>query len=271
MNRVILATDGDFNVGISDPDQLEKLIAGKRKTGIYLSVLGFGMGNLQDGIMQALTQAGNGNAAYIDSYREARKVLVDEIGGTLFPIADDVKVQIEFNPAYVAEYRLIGYETRLLRREDFNNDKVDAGEIGSGHSVTALYEIIPPDSVSRRVDPLRYGAQAPKQAAGPANGELAWLKIRYKLPGASQSGVTAQPVYVNARTSFAEAPADARFATAVAGFAQLLRGGGAVGDFTYEDALEIAGGARGDDPFGYRAEFTQLVRTAAGLAKVAAR
>ncbi|MDH5411243.1 MAG: VWA domain-containing protein, partial [Alphaproteobacteria bacterium] len=151
VNRVILATDGDFNVGISDPNRLEDLIAGKRKTGIYLSVLGFGMGNLQDNIMQALAQAGNGNASYIDNYREARKVLVDEMGGTLFPIADDVKIQIEFNPAYVAEYRLIGYETRMLKREDFNNDRVDAGEIGSGHTVTALYEIISPNSASRKV------------------------------------------------------------------------------------------------------------------------
>jgi Ca-activated chloride channel family protein len=271
VNRVILATDGDFNVGIRNPDQLEDLIAEKRKTGIYLSVLGFGMGNLQDNIMQALAQAGNGNASYIDNYREARKVLVDEMGGTLFPIADDVKIQIEFNPAYVAEYRLIGYETRMLKREDFNNDHVDAGEVGSGHSVTALYEIVGPNSASRRIDLLRYGKEAPKQKAGVANGELAWLRMRYKLPGGSKSGVTAQPVYVKARTSFAEAPADARFATAVAGFAQLLRGSGTVEDFSYEDVLKIASGAKGRDPFGYRAEFTQLVRTAAGLDHVAAR
>ena len=271
VNRVILATDGDFNVGISNPDQLEKLIAGKRKTGIYLSVLGFGMGNLQDNIMQALAQAGNGNASYIDNYREARKVLVDEMGGTLFPIADDVKIQIEFNPAYVAEYRLIGYETRMLKREDFNNDKVDAGEIGSGHTVTALYEIIPPESVSRRVDPLRYGEEAPAPKAGVENGELAWLSIRYKLPGESASGLTEQPVRADARTAFAEAPSDARFATAVAAFGQLLRGNEAMGGFTYDDVLEIANATRGKDPFGYRAEFTQLVRTAAGLDKVAAR
>ena len=271
VNRVVLATDGDFNVGVSSPDRLEKLIAAKRKTGIYLSVLGFGKGNLQDSTMQALAQAGNGNAAYIDSYQEARKVLVDEMGGTLFPIADDVKIQIEFNPAYVAEYRLIGYETRMLKREDFNNDKVDAGEIGSGHTVTALYEIIPPDSASRRVDPLRYGKESPKPQAGIENGELAWLKIRYKLPGASKSGLTVQPVYVNAHTAFAEAPADARFATAVAAFGQLLRGNEAMGDFSYDDVLAVASDARGKDAFGYRAEFTGLVRTAAGLAKVAAR
>lgn len=271
VNRVILATDGDFNVGISDPERLEDLIANKRKTGIYLSVLGFGRGNLQDNIMQALAQAGNGNASYIDNYREARKVLIDEMGGTLFPIADDVKIQIEFNPAYVAEYRLIGYETRMLKREDFNNDKVDAGEIGSGHTVTALYEIVSPDSASRKVDPLRYGEEAPKPKAGVANGELAWLRIRYKLPGESSSGLTEQPVYAKTHTSFAEAPADARFATAVAGFGQLLRGGGTVGDFTYEDALKIANDTKGKDSFGYRAEFAQLVRTAAGLAKTAAR
>ncbi|MEN8197257.1 MAG: YfbK domain-containing protein, partial [Pseudomonadota bacterium] len=149
--------------------------------------------------------------------------------------------------------------------------KVDAGEVGSGHSVTALYEIISPDSASRRVDPLRYGTEAPKQKVGTANGELAWLKMRYKLSGESKSGVTAQPISVNARTGFAEAPADARFATAVAGFGQLLRGNGAVENFAYQDVLEIANGARGKDSFGYRAEFTQLVRAAAGLAKVAAR
>jgi Ca-activated chloride channel family protein len=271
VNRVILATDGDFNVGISNPGQLETLISEKRKTGIYLSVLGFGMGNLQDNIMQALAQAGNGNAAYIDNYREARKVLVDEMGGTLFPIADDVKVQVEFNPAYVAEYRLIGYETRILAREEFNNDKVDAGEVGSGHTVTALYEVIGPNSPSRLIDDLRYARPKPKAAKGVVNGELAWLRIRYKLPGETTSGVTAQPVKVEARTGFAEAPADARFATAVAGFAQILRSGGRVENFTYQDVLEIANGARGDDPLGYRAEFTQLVRTAASLAKVAAR
>ncbi|MHA1109097.1 MAG: vWA domain-containing protein [Alphaproteobacteria bacterium] len=271
VNRVILATDGDFNVGISNPGQLETLISEKRKTGVYLSVLGFGMGNLQDNIMQALAQAGNGNAAYIDNYREARKVLVDEMGGTLFPIADDVKVQIEFNPAYVAEYRLIGYETRILAREDFNNDHVDAGEVGSGHTVTALYEVIGPNSPSRLIDDLRYARPKPKAAKGVVNGELALLRIRYKLPGETKSGVTAQPVKVEARTGFAEAPADARFATAVAGFAQILRSGGRVENFPYRDVLEIANGARGDVPLGYRAEFTQLVRTAASLAKVAAR
>ncbi|MDH5412366.1 MAG: DUF3520 domain-containing protein, partial [Alphaproteobacteria bacterium] len=172
---------------------------------------------------------------------------------------------------YVAEYRLIGYETRMLKREDFNNDRVDAGEIGSGHTVTALYEIVSPNSASRKVDPLRYGEETPKPKAGVANGELAWLRIRYKLPGESSSGLTEQPVYAKTRTGFAEAPADARFATAVAGFAQLLRGGGTVGDFTYDDVLKIASDTKGKDPFGYRAEFTQLVRTAAGLTNTAMR
>jgi Ca-activated chloride channel family protein len=270
VNRVVLATDGDFNVGISNPDGLEDLIAEKRKSGVYLSVLGFGKGNIQDTIMQRLAQAGNGNASYIDSFQEARKVLVDEIGGTLFPIADDVKVQVEFNPAYVAEYRLIGYETRLLKREDFNNDRVDAGEVGSGHTVTALYEIVSPDSKSRLVDPLRYGRDVSKAAAGIANGELAWLRIRYKLPGDSTSRLIEQPVSVSARTAFDEAPEDARFAAAVAGFGQLLRNSDTAGDFGWNDVLEIADDARGKDPLGYRAEFTRLVRTAAGLARLAA-
>ena len=156
INRVILATDGDFNVGITDPSELEDYVARQRDSGVYLSVLGFGTGNLNDLIMQKLAQAGNGNASYIDSLMEARKVLVDEMGSTIFTIANDVKIQIEFNPALVAEYRLIGYETRLLNREDFNNDKVDAGEVGSGHAVTALYEITAPDSKSRLVDDLHF-------------------------------------------------------------------------------------------------------------------
>ena len=269
-NRVILATDGDFNVGIRDPDALEDLIAEKRKTGIYLSVLGFGKGNLQDNIMQKLAQAGNGNAAYIDSYSEARKVLIDEMGSTLIPIADDVKIQVEFNPAYVAEYRLIGYETRLLKREDFNNDKVDAGEVGSGHSVTALYEITPPGSKSRLVDPLRYGETAPVEKAGVENGELAWLRIRYKKPGAAKSHLMEQPIAQSSRTSFQGAPADARFAAAVAGFAQLLRGNANMGAFTVKDVIRIAGETRGRDEFGYRAEFQQLVRAAAGMPKFSA-
>ena len=156
VNRVILGTDGDFNVGITNPKDLERFIAAKRKTGIYLSILGVGVGNLNDALMQRLAQVGNGNAAYIDSLLEARKAMSEELSSTMFPIADDVKIQVEFNPARVAEYRLIGYETRMLRREDFNDDKVDAGDIGAGHTVTAIYEITPVGAKQRQLDPLRY-------------------------------------------------------------------------------------------------------------------
>ncbi|MDH3662975.1 MAG: VWA domain-containing protein [Alphaproteobacteria bacterium] len=266
INRVILATDGDFNVGVSDPDRLEDFIAKKRESGVYLSILGFGRGNLNDLLMQKLAQAGNGNASYIDSLMEARKVLVDEMGSTLFPIADDVKIQIEFNPEMVAEYRLIGYETRMLAREDFNNDQVDAGEIGSGHTVTALYEITPPDSPSRLVDDLRYSVR--KAMASEPSGdatEVAWLRLRYKRPGEDVSALIERPVLADAATSLETAPADARFAAAVAGFGQILRQSPHVEDFDLDAALALARSARGDDPFGYRAEFIQLI----GLAKSA--
>ncbi len=262
VNRVILATDGDFNVGHTENSTLEDYISRKRETGVYLSILGFGRGNYKDDRMQVLAQAGNGNAAYIDTLNEARKVLVDEMGGTLFAIANDVKIQVEFNPAYVAEYRLVGYETRLLAREDFNNDKVDAGEVGSGHEVTALYEITPPESDSRLVDPLRYGEPAPKAAAGVDNGEIANLRLRYKLPGEAKSTLWERPILAEARTSFAEAPREARFATAVAGFGQILRGAVNVEDFTFDNVIAVARAAKGDDPFGYRSEFLQLVRLA---------
>ncbi|MGE0116888.1 MAG: von Willebrand factor type A domain-containing protein [Dongiaceae bacterium] len=264
VNRVILATDGDFNVGITDPGQLEDFVARKRESGVYLSILGFGTGNLNDLLMQKLAQAGNGNAAYIDSLMEARKVLVEEMGSTVFTIADDVKIQIEFNPAEVAEYRLIGYETRLLAREDFNNDKVDAGDVGSGHSVTALYEITPPDSASRLVDDLRYGGSVRPAAA--ADGELAYLRIRYKLPGADESRLIEQPVLASARTSFEAAPVDARFATAVAAFGQLLRNDPHVGRLAFADIHRIGRAARGADEFGYRSEFLRLVQAAGSAA-----
>ena len=260
VNRVILATDGDFNVGITDPSELEDFVARKRDSGVYLSVLGFGSGNLNDLMMQKLAQAGNGNASYIDSLMEARKVLVDEMGSTIFTIANDVKIQIEFNPALVAEYRLIGYETRLLNREDFNNDKVDAGEVGSGHAVTALYEITAPDSKSRLVDDLHF--QQRRAAPQPDSNALAWLKIRYKLPGATQSRLIQQPVEAGARTSFEAAPAEARFATAVAAFGQLLRKDPNVGSMTLADVQRIAAAARGEDAFGYRGEFLRLVQVA---------
>ena len=260
VNRVILATDGDFNVGISDPKRLEDYISRARESGIYLSILGFGRGNYNDLLMQKLAQAGNGNAAYIDNLMEARKVLVDEMGATLFTIANDVKIQVEFNPAYVAEYRLIGYETRLLAREDFNNDHVDAGEVGSGHEVTAIYEITPPDSDSRLIDDLRYGRPAATEGTG--NGELANLRLRYKKPGESKSILWEQPILVEARTTFEKAPAEARFATAVAGFGQILRGAVNIEDFSLDDVIATAQAAKGDDEFGYRAEFLRLVRLA---------
>ena len=260
VNRVILATDGDFNVGISDPGQLEDFVAGKRETGVYLSVLGFGRGNLNDLLMQKLAQAGNGNAGYIDSLLEARKVLVDEMARTLFPIADDVKIQVEFNPAAVAEYRLIGYETRILAREDFNNDRIDAGEVGSGHSVTALYEITAPDSSSRLVDDLRYGRTA---HAAPVNAdEIAWLRLRYKHPGGSESELIEQSIPAAIATSFDGAPVDARFAAAVAGFGQVLRQSPHVGDLDFARIYDMAEQAQGDDPFGYRSEFLRLIRLA---------
>lgn len=261
VNRVILATDGDFNVGITDPKALQDYVARQRDSGIYLSVLGFGRGNYNDALMQTLAQHGNGNAAYIDTLNEARKVLVDEAGGTLFPIAQDVKIQLEFNPATVAEYRLIGYESRQLRREDFSNDQVDAGDIGSGHSVTALYEITPVGSPARRLEPLRYQT-APTQR--PQQGEeYAFLRLRYKLPKAQQSHLLTQPVgpaQVVARLE--DVPADLRFAASVAAFGQRLRGDPYLGDFGYEQIQALGQGARGEDPYGYRSEFLNLVRLA---------
>ena len=267
INRVILTTDGDFNVGITDTEELKSFIERKRDTGITLSVLGFGRGNYNDEMMQTLAQNGNGNAAYIDTLNEARKVLVDEVSSTLFTIAQDVKIQVEFNPQTVSEYRLIGYETRMLKREDFNNDKVDAGDIGSGHTVTAIYEIVPKDSKAVLNDPLRYGAAEQQQAQG--GDELAFVKIRYKLPGEKDSKLITQPVKVaDAFASIDAASPDARFATAVAAFGQLLRGGQYTGSYSYDDVIALAQGAKGADPFGYRAEFINLARiakTAQGL------
>jgi Ca-activated chloride channel family protein len=259
VNRVLLATDGDFNVGITDPKALEGFVVGERDKGVALSCLGFGNDNYNDDLMQKMAQAGNGNAAFIDTMNEARKVFVEQVSGTLFTIAKDVKIQIEFNPARVAEYRLIGYETRLLNRTDFNNDKVDAGDIGSGHTVTALYEITPVGSKAQMSDPLRYG-QHPKSGVG---GELAFLKIRYKLPREDNSHLITRPItdadYVG---EFGRVPADMRFAAAVAGTAQLLRHDPYVKSFTYGQAIEIAEGATGEDRYGYRKEFVTLLRAA---------
>ena len=269
VNRVILATDGDFNVGITDLDQLQGYVERERKSGVFLSVLGFGMGNLNDRLMQALAQNGNGVAAYIDTLSEARKVLVDEATSTLFPIAKDVKIQVEFNPARVSEYRLIGYESRMLAREDFQNDRVDAGEIGSGHRVTAIYEITPVGSGGERVPPLRYGPEKQPQP-GAASGEYAFVKIRYKLPESDTSTLISEAVTsANQHERIEQAPPDVRFATAVAGFGQLLRQSPYTGKFDYDQVIELARGARGEDRFGYRSEFLQLVRLAQSAAQPA--
>jgi Ca-activated chloride channel family protein len=256
VTRILLATDGDFNVGVSDPDGLESYVAKKRETGTYLSVLGFGRGNLDDAIMQSLAQNGNGTAAYIDTLSEARKVLVDQLTGALFPIADDVKIQVEWNPATVAEYRLIGYETRALRREDFNNDKVDAGEIGAGTQVTAIYEITAPGSDALLNDPLRYGTAI----EGPTEGELGFLRLRWKAPGEDTSTLIETPI-----TGTEAATNETRFAAAIAGFGQLLQGSTYLNDWGWDEAIALAGSARGDDPYGYRVEAVNLMRLAQSL------
>lgn len=264
VNRVILATDGDFNVGIQNPEELKSFVERKRKSGVFLSVLGFGRGNYNDHLMQTLAQNGNGTASYIDTLNEARKVLVEETSGTLFTIAKDVKIQMEFNPATVSEYRLIGYETRVLKREDFNNDKVDAGDIGSGHTVTALYEITPKDSNARLVDNLRYGpSDARQKEAQTGTDEYAFLKIRYKLPEADTSELVTAPIKrTQGVDSVDAAPQEARFATSVAAFGQLLRGGRHTGTFSYDDVIALAQNAKGKDVFGYRSEFVNLARFA---------
>ena len=267
VNRVILATDGDFNVGITDPRELERFVADKRKSGIYLSILGVGSGNLNDALMQRLAQSGNGNAAYIDSLLEARKALSEELGSTMFPIANDVKMQVEFNPAQVAAYRLIGYETRMLARQDFKDDKVDAGDMGAGHTVTAIYEITPAAASGKLVDPLRYGA-AKKAAPAVKGDELCFVRVRYKLPGESTSRLVEQPVRAGSvHKTLASAPLDQRFAVAVAAFGQRLRGEPQVADYSYADIAELANGARGVDAEGYRAEYEKLVRMTEALGK----
>ena len=264
VNRVMLATDGDFNVGAASDGELKRLIEEKRRGGIFLSVLGFGRGNYNDGTMQALAQNGNGTAAYIDTLAEAQKTLVEEAGAALFPIARDVKFQVEFNPARIAEYRLIGYETRALNREDFNDDRVDAGDIGSGHRVTAIYEITPKGSPATLNDPLRYGE---KEEPAAASAELAFLKMRWKKPDGETSELSTRPVTeADSVGDFAAAPADVRFSVAVAAFGQKLKGVPALQDYAYGSILGLAEAARGSDPFGYRAEFAKLIRLADGLA-----
>lgn len=274
VNRVILATDGDFNVGITNQNELKDFVERKRESGIFLSVLGFGQGNLNDHMMQTLAQNGNGVAAYIDSVAEARKVLVEEATSTLFPIAKDVKIQVEFNPETVSEYRLIGYETRALKREDFNNDAVDAGDIGAGHTVTAIYEVTPVGGPNW-IDDLRYGKKAQQDQNAVTEidqeSEYAFLKVRYKLPKEDTSKLITQPItaahdlVLLAEGGTELAPWVVRetgWATAVAGFGQLLKGGKYTSNFDYDDVINLAQKNKGADEYGYRSEFIQLVRAA---------
>ncbi|HZY32489.1 MAG TPA: VWA domain-containing protein [Rhodanobacter sp.] len=260
VNRVILATDGDFNVGTVSEEALKTTIEDHRKSGVALTTLGFGEGNYNDAMAVMLADVGNGSHHYIDSLQEGRRVLVDEMSATLLTIAQDVKIQIEFNPAQVQEYRLIGYEKRLLKREDFNNDKIDAGEIGAGANVTAIYEITPKGSAAARIDPLRYGN--PSAPTGSGN-ELAFLRLRYKLPGQSDSQLIERPIAAQAE---ARASERLRYAAAVAAFADALRGGKYLDGYGYTQIAQLASGARGDDADGYRAGFVQLVKLADGLA-----
>ncbi len=262
INRILLATDGDFNVGISDFESLKALAADKRKSGISLTTLGFGTGNYNDQLMEQLADAGDGNYAYIDNLREARKVLVEQLSSTLATVARDVKIQVEFNPAQVSEYRLLGYENRALQREDFSNDKVDAGDIGAGHSVTALYEIVPVGNQGW-LEPLRY-RQAAQTPAG--DSELAWLRIRYKTPEQHSSRLLETAIEAPAAIApIGRASEDLRFAAAVAAFAQQLSGGRYTGRFDWASTAALARGSRGDDPFGLRNELVQLVEIAQSL------
>lgn len=277
VNRVILCTDGDFNVGVSSPDELEKLITEKARSGVFLSVLGFGTGNLKDRTMETLADKGNGNYAYIDSLSEARKVLVEQLGGTLVTIAKDAKIQVEFNPAQVQAYRLIGFENRALAKEDFNDDRKDAGEIGAGHTVTAMYEIVPanvrfPDG-RPLVDELKYAqkAAAPAAAAEPASraaasDETMTVKLRYKEPEGDKSRLLEVPV-TDTKGKMSEAPRDFQFATAVAGFGLLLRDSQFKGELNWEDVRRLALQGKGSDPQGYRGEFIQLIDKARGIAQ----
>jgi Ca-activated chloride channel family protein len=259
INRVVLATDGDFNVGIVNFEALIDMAERQRASGVALTALGFGTENLNDQLLERLADAGNGNYAYVDTLSEARKVLVTQLSSTLFTIAKDVKIQVEFNPAEVREYRLIGYENRMLAREDFNNDKVDAGEIGAGHRVTALYEIVPAGSAGR-IDPLRYGSKSASDA--PHTGEIANLRLRYKLPDSDTSQLLEHPINRNELAAKGQLSPDLRFAASVAAFGQLLRGGKYVADFDYDDVASLAKGALEHDPEGYRREFVSLVKLA---------
>ncbi|MGR6619743.1 vWA domain-containing protein [Pseudomonas rhodesiae] len=258
INRILLTTDGDFNVGVSDFDSLKQMAAQQRKSGVSLTTLGFGVDNYNEHLMEQLADAGDGNYAYIDTLREARKVLVDQLSSTLAVVARDVKLQVEFNPARVSEYRLLGYENRALKREDFNNDKVDAGEIGADHTVTALYEIVPKGQKGW-LEPLRYAGAA---VAEGQSEELAMLRVRYKPAAGGDSRLIERPI--TGQTT--QASDDLRFAAAVAAFAQQLKGDGRyTGSMSLKDTAALARSARGDDPFGLRNEFVQLVELAQSL------
>jgi Ca-activated chloride channel family protein len=266
VNRVILATDGDFNVGVTSQGDLIRLIEEKAKSGVFLTVLGVGTDNLKDSTMQKLADKGNGNYAYLDSLDEARKVLVQQMNGTLVTIAKDVKVQVEFNPARVASYRLIGYEKRMLRKEDFNNDKVDGGEIGAGHTVTALYEVVPigvasnPAASVPPVDPLKYSASETSTSSN----EILTVKLRYKKPDENKSELIERTMTDTSGT-FESAPVDLKFAAAVAEFGMILRDSEYKGNGTLEAVLEWAREGKGGDANGYRAGFIELVRKAQAL------
>ncbi len=271
VNRVILATDGDFNVGVTNQGDLIRLIEDKAKSGVFLSVLGVGTDNLKDSTMQKLADKGNGNYAYLDSLDEARKVLVQQMNGTLVTIAKDVKIQVEFNPARVASYRLIGYEKRMLRKEDFNNDKVDAGEIGAGHTVTALYEVVPVGAASNPaasvppVDPLKYSANESSTSSGSKSpDEMLTVKLRYKKPDENKSELIERAV-TDTNATFESAPVDLKFAAAVAEFGMILRDSEYKGNGTLNAVIEWADQAKGKDPNGYRAGFIELVRKAQTL------
>jgi len=265
INRVILATDGDFNVGVTSLNALTQLIEEKRASGVFLSVLGVGTGNLKDATMERLADKGNGNYSYLDSLTEARRVLINEAGSTFVTVAKDVKIQVEFNPALVGAYRLVGYENRRLRARDFNDDAKDAGEMGAGHTVTALYEIVPPGEEVNTggVDPLKY--QRPVQPApervAVASTELMTVKIRYKKPDGNTSTLVSVPVAGRGTASARHLP----FAAAVAEFGMLLRDSPFKADATWADVVRLANAGRGADPDGYRAEFIRLVELAAAL------
>jgi Ca-activated chloride channel homolog len=269
INRVVLATDGDFNVGVVNFEALVDMAERQRASGVAITTLGFGTGNYNDQLLERLADAGNGNYAYVDTLAEARKVLVTELSSTLFTIAKDVKIQVEFNPATVLEYRLIGYENRMLAREDFNNDKVDAGDIGAGHRVTALYEVIPVGKTGL-LDPLRYTQQLPATSEARASSELANVKLRYKKPASDTSELLEYPIAKGSVMAADKLSADFRFAASVAAFGQLLRGGKYVSNFGYDDVARLARGALDEDPEGYRREFLSLVKLAGSMAPAGA-